>query len=163
MVNKFYDRDCNLGLLDGKTVAVIGFGSQGHAHAQNLQESGVHVVVGLRSESAHAEKAKRAGLPVMSIEDAAKTGDVVMLLVPDEKAAEVYKTQIAPYLKEGNVLAFAHGFNIHYQQIVPAKNVDVIMIAPKGPGHTVRSQYREGRGGPSLSAVDEDFSGKAKE
>jgi len=163
MINKYYDKDCNFGMLDGKTVAIIGFGSQGHAHAQNLQESGAKVVVGLRAGSKHEEKAKNAGLTVMGVEEAAEAGDIVMMLVPDELAASIYKTQIAQHMKEGNVLAFAHGFNIHYNQILPAKNLDVIMIAPKGPGHTVRSQYVEGKGVPSLIAVHQDYSGKAKD
>ena len=163
MIKKYYDQDCNLGLLDGKTVAIIGFGSQGHAHAMNLNESGVNVVVGLRPGSAHAKKAEDAGLKVMGIEEAAEAGDIVMMLVPDELAANIYKTQIVQHLKEGNVLAFAHGFNIHYNQIKPAADIDVIMIAPKGPGHTVRSQYLEGRGVPSLIAVYQDASGKAKD
>ncbi len=163
MIKKYYDADCNFGLLDGKTVAIIGFGSQGHAHAMNLADSGANVVVGLRPGSAHAAKAEAAGLKVMGIEEAAEAGDIVMMLVPDELAANIYKTQIVQHMKEGNVLAFAHGFNIHYNQIKPAADIDVIMIAPKGPGHTVRSQYLEGRGVPSLIAVYQDASGKAKD
>ena len=163
MINKYYDQDCNLSMLDGKTIAVIGFGSQGHAHAQNLKESGMDVVVGLRKGSAHTAKAEAAGLKVMEIEEAAEAGDVVMMLVPDELAADIYKNQIAKHMKEGDILAFAHGFNIHYNQIQPAKNLDVIMIAPKGPGHIVRKLYTEGAGVPSLIAVYQDASGKAKE
>ena len=163
MIKKYYDVDCNFGLLDGKTVAIIGFGSQGHAHAMNLADSGANVVVGLRPGSAHTAKAEAAGLKVLDIEAAAEAGDIVMMLVPDELAANIYKTQIAQHMKEGNVLAFAHGFNIHYNQIKPAADIDVIMIAPKGPGHTVRSQYLEGRGVPSLIAVHQDASGKAKD
>ena len=163
MIKKYYDVDCNFGLLDGKTVAIIGFGSQGHAHAMNLADSGANVVVGLRPGSAHTAKAEAAGLKVMDIEAAAEAGDIVMMLVPDELAANIYKTQIAQHMKEGNVLAFAHGFNIHYSQIQPAADLDVIMIAPKGPGHTVRSQYVEGKGVPSLIAVYQDASGKAKD
>ena len=163
MIKKYYDQDCNLGLLDGKTVAVIGFGSQGHAHAMNLHESGVNVVVGLRPGSAHEQKALNAGLKVMGIEEAAEAGDIVMMLTPDELQAKIYKEQIEKHMKEGDVLAFAHGFNIHYNQIAPAKYLDVIMIAPKGPGHTVRSQYVEGKGVPSLIAVHQDASGKAKD
>lgn len=163
MIKKYYDVDCNFGLLDGKTVAIIGFGSQGHAHAMNLADSGANVVVGLRPGSAHTAKAEAAGLKVMDIEAAAEAGDIVMMLVPDELAANIYKTQIAAHMKEGNILAFAHGFNIHYNQITPAKDIDVIMIAPKGPGHTVRTQYLEGRGVPSLIAVYQDASGKAKD
>lgn len=163
MIKKYYDMDCNFGMLDGKTVAIIGFGSQGHAHAMNLNESGANVVVGLRPGSAHAAKAEAAGLKVMDIEEAAEAGDIVMMLVPDELAAKIYNTQVAKYMKAGDVLCFAHGFNIHYNQIQPAADIDVIMIAPKGPGHTVRSQYVEGRGVPSLIAVYQDASGKAKD
>lgn len=163
MIKKYYDQDCNLGLLDGKTVAVIGFGSQGHAHAQNLKESGVNVVVGLRSDSKSAASARAAGLEVVDVDTAAEKGDFVMMLVPDELAADIYNNQVAPHMKEGNVLMFAHGFNIHYQLIKPAENIDVIMVAPKGPGHTVRSQYVEGKGVPSLIAVHQDKSGKAKD
>ncbi len=163
MIKKYYDTDCNFGMLDGKTVAIIGFGSQGHAHAMNLNESGANVVVGLRPGSAHAAKAEAAGLKVMDIEEAAELGDIVMMLVPDELQATVYKNQVAKHMKEGNVLCFAHGFNIHFNQIIPAPELDVIMIAPKGPGHTVRSQYVEGKGVPSLIAVYQDASGKAKD
>ena len=163
MIKKYYDQDCNLGLLDGKTVAIIGFGSQGHAHAINLHESGVNVVVGLRPGSAHAKKAEAAGLQVMGIEEAAEAGDFVMMLTPDELQAKIYKEQVEKHMKEGDVLMFAHGFNIHYQQIQPQKDIDVIMVAPKGPGHTVRSQYVEGKGVPSLIAVYQDASGKAKD
>ncbi|MEE0516292.1 MAG: ketol-acid reductoisomerase, partial [Anaerovoracaceae bacterium] len=163
MVNKYYDSDCNFAMLDGKTVAVIGFGSQGHAHAMNLKESGADVVVGLRPGSAHTAKAEAAGLKVMGVEEAAEAGDIVMILTPDELQAKLYKEQIEKHMKPGNVLAFAHGFNIHFNQIVPSKDLDVIMIAPKGPGHTVRSQYVDGKGVPSLIAVYQDASGKAKD
>lgn len=163
MIKKYYDQDCNLGMFDGKTVAIIGFGSQGHAHAMNLHESGVNVVVGLRAGSQHEAKAKAAGLTVMGIEEAAEAGDIVMMLTPDELQAQIYKNQIEKHMKEGNVLMFAHGFNIHYHQIIPQKNIDVIMVAPKGPGHTVRSQYVEGKGVPSLIAIEQDASGKAKD
>ena len=163
MIKKYYDQDCNLGMLDGKTVAIIGFGSQGHAHAMNLHESGVDVVVGLRPGSAHTKKAEAAGLKVVGIEEAAEAGDIVMILTPDELQASIYKNQIEKHMKESNVLAFAHGFNIHFNQIQPADYLDVIMIAPKGPGHTVRSQYVEGKGVPSLIAVYQDASGKAKD
>ena len=163
MIKKYYDQDCNLGMLDGKTVAIIGFGSQGHAHAMNLNESGANVVVGLRPGSAHTAKAEAAGLKVLDIEEAAEAGDIVMILMPDEIQAKVYREQIAPHMAEGNVLCFAHGFNIHFNQIQPADYLDVIMIAPKGPGHTVRSQYVEGRGVPSLIAIHQDASGKAKD
>ena len=163
MVKMYYDSDCNLSLLDGKTVAILGFGSQGHAHAMNLHDSGVNVVVGLRPGSKHEKKAKDYGLTVMTPAEAAAAGDIVMMLVPDEKQADIYKEVVEPNLKPGNVLAFAHGFNIHFKQIVPPKGVDVIMVAPKGPGHTVRSQYQEGKGVPSLIAIEQDASGKAKE
>ncbi len=163
MIQKYYDADCNLGLLDNKTIAVIGYGSQGHAHAQNLKESGCDVVVGLRKTSASWAKAEAAGLKVMEVPEAAKAADVVMMLVPDEIAADLYNTQVAPYMKEGDILMFAHGFNIHFNFITPAKDLDVIMVAPKGPGHTVRSQYLEGKGVPSLIAVYQDYSGRAKD
>ncbi len=163
MIKKYYDADCNLGLLDGKTVAVMGYGSQGHAHALNLKESGVQVVVGLRKESASFKAAQAAGLQVMEVEEAAEAADVVMMLLPDEVAAKVYRKKIAEHMKEGDILMFAHGFNIHYRQIQPAEYLDVIMVAPKGPGHTVRSQYLEGKGVPSLIAVYQDQSGKAKD
>ena len=163
MVNKYYDSDCNFAMLDGKTVAILGFGSQGHAHAMNLKESGANVVVGLRPGSAHTAKAEAAGLKVVGIEEAAEAGDIVMILTPDELQAKIYKEQVEKHMKPGNVLAFAHGFNIHFNQIVPSKDLDVIMIAPKGPGHTVRSQYVEGKGVPSLIAVYQDASGKAKD
>ena len=168
MIKKYYDTDCNLGLLDGKTVAVIGFGSQGHAHSMNLAESGVNVVVGLRKGSGHWNKAaafaeKCPNFKVMEIEEAAKAGDLVMMLVPVELAADIYNEQVAPYMKEGDVLCWAHGFNIHFNFVKPASNIDVIMIAPKGPGHTVRSQYVEGKGVPSLIAIAQDYSGRAKD
>ena len=163
MVTMYYEQDCNLDLLKGKTVSIIGYGSQGHAHALNLKESGVDVVVGLREGSANAEIAKKAGLKVMNVAEAAKAGDLVMMLVPDELAAGIYKESIEPGLSEGNMLLFAHGFNIHYNQIVPPAFIDVGMVAPKGPGHTVRTQYQEGRGVPSLIAVHQDKSGKARD
>lgn len=163
MIKKYYDTDCNLGMLDGKTVAVIGYGSQGHAHALNLHESGVNVVVGLRKDSASWAKAEEAGLKVMEVPEAAAAGDVVMMLVPDELAADIYNEQVAPTMKDGDVLMFAHGFNIHFNFIKPQKNIDVIMCAPKGPGHTVRSQYLEGKGVPSLIAVYQDYTGRAKD
>ena len=167
-IKKYYDSDCNLGVLDGKTVAVIGFGSQGHAHSENLAESGVNVVVGLRKGSAHWAKASEFAathdnFKVMEVEEAAKAGDVVMMLVPDELCADIYNTQVAPYMTEGKALAFAHGFNIHFKTITAPKNVDVIMIAPKGPGHIVRRLYTEGEGCPSLICVEQDYTGKAKD
>ncbi|MBQ1352397.1 MAG: ketol-acid reductoisomerase [Bacillota bacterium] len=158
-----YDKDCNLAVLDGKTIAIIGFGSQGHAHANNLKESGVNVIVGLRPESKSAQSAKDAGLEVVPVEEAAERADMVMMLVPDELSADVYNTQVAQHMKEGDCLAFAHGFNIHYGLVKPAEYLDVVMIAPKGPGHTVRSQYLEGKGVPSLIAVEQDYTGKAKD
>ncbi len=168
MINKYYDKDCNLALIKDKTIAVIGFGSQGHAHSMNLAESGCNVVVGLRRGSGHWAKAaafaeNNPNFKVMEVEDAAKAADIVMMLVPDEIAADIYNAQIAPNMKEGDILMFAHGFNIHFNLIEPAKNIDVIMVAPKGPGHTVRSQYLEGKGVPSLIAVHQDSSGKAKD
>ena len=168
MINKYYDTDCNLALIKDKTVAVIGFGSQGHAHAMNLAESGCNVVVGLRKGSGHWAKAaafaeKNANLKVMEVADAAKAADLVMMLVPDELAADIYYAEVAPNMKDGDVLMFAHGFNIHYGFIQPQKNIDVIMVAPKGPGHTVRTQYLEGKGVPSLIAVYQDYTGKAKD
>ncbi|HIT18075.1 MAG TPA: ketol-acid reductoisomerase [Candidatus Fimivivens faecavium] len=163
MAKMYYDSDCNLGLLKGKKIAVIGWGSQGHAHSQNLKDSGFDVVVGLRKDSARWKEAEAAGLTVMETAEAAKAGDMVMMLVPDEKCADIYRESVAPNLKEGDVLMFGHGFNIHFQQVVPPANVDVVMVAPKGPGHIVRSQYTEGKGVPSLVAVHQDFSGKAME
>ena len=163
MAKIYYQADCNLSLLDGKTVAIIGDGSQGHAHALNLHESGVNVIVGLYKGSKSWAKAEAAGLKVMTAAEAAKAADIIMILINDEKQAELYKNDIAPYLTEGKALAFAHGFNIHYQQIIPPENVDVFMIAPKGPGHTVRSEYVEGKGVPCLIAVYQDATGKAKD
>lgn len=157
----FYQSDCNLGLLDGKTVAIIGYGSQGHAHALNLHDSGVDVIVGLYEGSKSWAKAEAAGLKVMTAADAAKNADIIMILINDEKQAELYKESIEPYLTEGKALAFAHGFNIHFGQIVPPANVDVFMIAPKGPGHTVRSEYIAGKGVPCLVAIHQDYTGKA--
>lgn len=163
MVKMYYNDDCNLQLFKGKTVAIIGFGSQGHAHAENLKDSGVNVVVGLRPGSKHEQKAKDAGLKVLPVAEAAKAGDLIMMLVPDELCADIYYAEVAPYLEEGNILAFAHGLSIHFKLLTPPSNVDVVMIAPKGPGHTVRSQYVEGRGVPSLIAIYQDYSGKAKD
>lgn len=163
MVSMFYEKDCNLSLLKGKKVAIIGYGSQGHAHALNLKESGVDVVVGLRKGSSNWDKAAATGLAVAEVAEAAKMGDIVMMLVPDEKAADIYKESIEPNLAHGNMLMFAHGFNIHFNQIVAPEGVDVAMCAPKGPGHTVRSQFLEGRGVPSLIAIHQDATGKAKE
>lgn len=163
MAKMYYDSDCSLGLLKGKTVAVIGYGSQGHAHAQNLKDSGINVVVGLTPGSARRKQVADDGLTVMDTAEAAKAGDLIMILTPDQTQADIYYTDIEPNLKDGDILAFAHGFNIHFNQVKPPEYVDVIMIAPKGPGHTVRSQYLEGRGVPSLIAVHQDASGKAKD
>ncbi len=163
MATMYYEKDCNLALLKDKTVAVIGYGSQGHAHALNLHDSGVKVIVGLYEGSKSAEKARAAGLTVMNTADAVKNADITMILVNDEKQAALYKKDIEPNLKVGSALAFAHGFNIHFNQIVPKESVDVIMIAPKGPGHTVRSQFEEGKGVPCLIAVYRDATGNAKE
>jgi ketol-acid reductoisomerase len=157
----YYEKDCDLSRLDGKKIAIVGYGSQGHAHALNLKDSGCDVTVGLRKGSRHWAEAESHGLKVASVPDAAKWADIVMILVNDEAAADVYKTSVAPYLSEGNAVAFAHGFNIRYKQIVPPANVDVFMAAPKGPGHTVRSQYVAGRGVPCLVAVEQNFTGKA--
>ena len=163
MAKMFYEKDTNLGLLQGKKIAVIGFGSQGHAHALNLHESGVDVIVGLYEGSKSWDKVKEAGLEVATTAEAAKKADIIMILVPDEKQAKLYREEIEPYLKDGNALVFAHGFNIHFKQIVPPSNVDVFMIAPKGPGHMVRRTYTEGSGVPCLIAVEQDYSGKAKD
>ncbi len=159
----YYDKDCDLSLIKGKTVAIIGYGSQGHAHAQNLKESGVNVTVGLRKDGASWNKAVAAGHNVQEVADAVKAADLVMILLPDESQPDVYKNDIAPNIKQGATLAFAHGFNVHYNQIVPRADLDVIMIAPKGPGHTVRSEYLKGGGVPTLIAVYQDKSGKARD
>ena len=161
MATIYYDKDCNPELIKQKKVAVIGFGSQGHAHALNLKESGVDVVVGLRDGSQSATAAREAGLEVKSPEEAAAWGDVVMVLVPDQVMAQIYEESIEPGLEEGNTLMFAHGFNIHFDAIKPPEDVDVTMIAPKGPGHLVRRTYEEGSGVPCLVAVHQDASGSA--
>ncbi|WP_055071362.1 ketol-acid reductoisomerase [Clostridium massiliamazoniense] len=163
MVNMYYEKDTNLDLLRGKKVAVIGYGSQGHAHSLNLHESGIDVTIGLYEGSKSWKKAEDAGLRVETVSEAVKNNDIVMILIPDEKQREVYKEEIAPYLTEGKALAFAHGFNIHYNQIVPPANVDVFMVAPKGPGHMVRRTYTEGSGVPCLIAIYQDYTGKAKD
>ena len=159
----FYDKDCDLSLIKGKTVAIIGYGSQGHAHAQNLHDSGVNVTVGLRKNGASWKKAENAGLAVKEVAEAVKGADLVMMLLPDENIAQVYRGEVAANLKAGAALAFAHGFNVHYGQVVPRADVDVIMIAPKAPGHTVRSTYAQGGGVPHLVAVHQDVSGKARD
>ena len=159
----FYDKDADLSLIKGKNVAIIGYGSQGHAHAQNLRDSGVNVTVALRKGGASWAKAEAAGLKVEEIAAAVKNADVVMILLPDENIPDVYNKDVAPNMKAGAALAFAHGFNVHYNQVVPRADIDVIMVAPKGPGHTVRSEYLKGGGVPSLIAVYQDKSGKAKD
>ncbi|MGI6279488.1 MAG: ketol-acid reductoisomerase [Acutalibacteraceae bacterium] len=162
MAKMYYEKDCNLDYLKGKTVAVIGYGSQGHAHALNLHESGVDVVVGLYNGSKSWEKAEKDGLKVMCAGDAAKAADIIVILINDEKQKKLYEEEIKENLTAGKSLVFAHGFNIHYNQIVPPKDVDVWMVAPKGPGHTVRSQFVEGKGVPCLVAVYQDATGNAK-
>jgi len=159
----YYDKDADLSLIKGKKVTIIGYGSQGHAHALNLKESGVKVTVGVRKDGASWEKAKKAKLAVKEVGEAVKGADLVMILLPDENHAQVWKESIEPNIKKGAALAFAHGFNIHFQQIVPRADLDVIMIAPKGPGHLVRSTYTQGGGVPALIAVHQDASGKAKQ
>ena len=164
MANKiYYQEDCNLDALKGKKIAIIGYGSQGHAHALNLKESGLDVIVGLRKDSKSWKKAEEQGLNVFETAEAAKQADVIMILTPDEKQADMYKESIAPNLKAGDMLMFAHGFNINYGLIKPPADVDVTMIAPKAPGHTVRSEYQAGKGTPCLVAVQQDASGKALE
>ncbi len=155
----YYDNDADLSLLKGKTVAILGFGSQGHAHALNLHDSGVNVVVGLRAGSASAKQAEAGGVKVTSVSDAVKAADMIMILLPDELQGDVYRNEIAPHLSAGKTLLFAHGFNIHFHQIVPPANVDVAMIAPKGPGHLVRRTFTQGSGTPSLVAIYQDASG----
>ncbi len=162
-MNIYYDKDADISIIQGLKVAIIGYGSQGHAHANNLKDSGVDVTVGLRPGSISEAKAKKSGLTVKSVEDAVSGADVVMVLAPDEHQARLYQDSIAPNIKQGAALAFAHGFNIHYQQIDPRADLDVIMIAPKGPGHLVRSTYTQGAGVPSLVAVFQDASGKSRE
>jgi ketol-acid reductoisomerase len=157
----YYQEDCNLALLEGKTIAVIGYGSQGHAHALNAKESGCNVIIGLYEGSKSWAKAEAQGFEVYTAAEAAKRADIIMILINDEKQAAMYRNDIEPNLEEGNMLMFAHGFAIHFGQIVPPKNVDVAMIAPKGPGHTVRSEYQVGKGVPCLVAVEQDATGKA--
>ena len=163
MAKMYYEKDCDLNKLNGRKIAIIGYGSQGHAHALNLKDSGVNVVVGLYEGSKSKAKAEAQGLKVLSVSEAAKVADIVMILIPDEKQADVYKSDIAPYMTAGKTLAFAHGFNIHFGCIVPPKDVNVIMIAPKGPGHTVRSEYQAGKGVPCLIAVEQDATGDAQD
>ena len=161
MATMYYEKDCDLALLDGKTVAVVGYGSQGHAHAQNLRDSGVNVIIALYEGSKSAVRAKNDGFEVLNTADAVKKADIVMILINDEKQAAVYKKDITPNLRDGMTLAFAHGFNIHFKQIIVPETVNVIMIAPKGPGHTVRSQYVKGQGVPCLVAVEQNATGNA--
>ena len=163
MAVMYYEKDCDKNLLKGKKITVVGYGSQGHAHALNLKDSGFDVTVGLYEGSKSWEKAEKAGLQVKTTAEAVKSADIVMILVNDEKQADLYQKDIAPNLRPGMALAFGHGFNIHYKQIVPPGDIDVIMIAPKGPGHTVRNQFKEGRGVPCLIAVYQDATGKAKD
>jgi len=160
MAKMYYEKDCDLSALDGKKIAIIGYGSQGHAHALNLRDSGCDVIVGLRKNGKSWPKAEADGFTVMTIAEAAKAADIVMILINDEVQADVYKSEILPNLEEGNAIAFAHGFNIRYRQIVAPEGVDVFMAAPKGPGHTVRSTYVAGKGVPCLIAVEQDATGK---
>jgi ketol-acid reductoisomerase len=159
----FYQEDCDLSLLDGKKIAIIGYGSQGHAHALNLKDSGCDVIVGLYEGSKSWKRAEEQGFKVYTAAEAAKQADIIMILINDELQAAMYKKDIEPNLKEGDMLMFAHGFNIHFNQIIPPKNVDVTMIAPKAPGHTVRSEYLRGRGTPCLVAVEQDYTGHAQD
>ena len=163
MAKIYYQQDCDLNKLNGKTVAIIGYGSQGHAHALNLKESGVDVIIGLYEGSRSWDKAEKAGFKVMTAADATKAADIIMILINDEKQAKLYKEAIEPNLEAGKTLAFAHGFNIHFGCIKPPKDVNVMMIAPKGPGHTVRSEYLAGKGVPCLLAVEQDATGDTKE
>ncbi len=162
-MNRYYDQDADLAIIQSKKVTIIGYGSQGHAHANNLKDSGVDVAVGLREDSSSAAKAKEAGITVMSVEDASAWADVVMVLAPDEFQAKIYSESIEPNLKQGVALAFAHGLNIHFDLIVPREDLDVIMIAPKAPGHTVRSEFVKGGGIPDLIAIKQDATGNAKD
>jgi ketol-acid reductoisomerase len=162
-INLYYDKDADLSIIRGMNVAIVGYGSQGHAHANNLKDSGVNVTVALRPGSSSAAKAEKAGLAVKAVADAVKDADLIMVLAPDEFQSAIYKNDIEPNLKQGATLAFAHGFAIHYNQIVPRKDLDVIMIAPKAPGHTVRSEFVKGGGIPDLVAIFQDASGKAKQ
>ncbi|MEN9839340.1 MAG: hypothetical protein RL177_819 [Bacteroidota bacterium] len=159
----YYDKDADLGLLKGKKVAVLGFGSQGHAHSQNLKDSGIDVIVGLRKSSASWKKAEAAGIPVYEPAEAASKADIIMILLPDQTQADVYERDVKPHLSAGKALVFAHGFNVHFNQIVPPADVDVFMVAPKGPGHLVRRVYTEGFGVPCLIAIHQDATGKAKD
>ena len=161
-MNIYYDKDADLSIVKGKKVAIIGFGSQGHAHANNLKDSGVDVVIGLHEGSKSTDKAKKSGFEVLSVSEASKDADLIMLLIPDENQADVFHNDIEPNLKKGSTLGFAHGFNIHFKTIKPSEDINIIMIAPKGPGHLVRSTYLEGGGVPTLIAVEQDPSGDSK-
>jgi len=163
MGTMYYDKDADLKVLEGKKVAIIGYGSQGHAHARNLKESGVEVIVGLQEGSKSKAKAESHGLVVKTVAEAAKEADIIMILAPDTTQKKIYEESIAPNLVEGNALAFAHGFNIQFKQIVPPKNIDVFMVAPKGPGHLVRRQYEEGKGVPDVFAIYQDYTGKCRD
>ncbi|ABL64902.1 ketol-acid reductoisomerase [Chlorobium phaeobacteroides] len=162
-MNVYYEQDADLGFLQGKNIAVLGYGSQGHAHALNLKDSGMNVCVGLRSDSTSCQKARDAGLEVKTIADAVTWADIVMVLLPDQNQKAIYEAEIAPNLVPGNTLAFAHGFNIHYKQIIPQETINVIMIAPKSPGHLVRRTFTQGNGVPCLIAVHQDYTGEAKQ
>ncbi len=163
MAKTYYDKDANLGVLKGKTIAVIGFGAQGHAQAQNLRDNGLKVIVAEIPGTQNYEKAKKAGMTVVGTEEAAKAGDLIQMLIPDELQAKAYKESIEKYMKKGKILGFSHGFNIRFKQIVPPLDIDVIMVAPKGPGVLVRKQFEDGKGVPALVAVEQDASGKAKD
>ena len=163
MAKMYYEKDCDLNYLTGKKIAIVGYGSQGHAHALNLRDSGCDVIIGLYKGGKSWPVAEKDGFTVMETAEATKIADIIMILINDERQADMYKKDIAPYLTAGKALAFAHGFNIHFKTITPPKNVDVIMIAPKGPGHIVRRLYTEGEGCPSLICVEQDYTGKAKE
>ncbi len=159
----YYDKDADLKILKKKTIAIVGYGSQGHAHARNLHDSGIKVVVGLRKESAFWKRAEKDGLKVMTVPEASKVADIIMILIPDDKQRAMYESDIKPHLKKGNAIAFGHGFNIHFGQVVPPDTVDVFMVAPKGPGHLVRRTYEQGAGVPCLLAIFQDVSKKAKQ
>ena len=163
MAKMYYEKDCDLNQLNGKKIAIVGYGSQGHAHAQNLRDSGCDVIIGLRKGGKSWPVAEKDGFQVMTVAEATQAADIIMILINDENQADMYKKDIAPYLTAGKAIAFAHGFNIRYQQIQPPADVDVFMAAPKGPGHIVRRLYTEGEGCPSLICVEQDYTGKAKE
>ncbi len=162
MGNIYYDKDADLKILKKKTIAIVGYGSQGHAHARNLHDSGMKVMVGLRKESAFWKRAQKDGLKVMTVPEASKAADIIMILIPDDKQRAMYESDIKPHLKKGNAIAFGHGFNIHFGQVVPPDNVDVFMVAPKGPGHLVRRTYEQGAGVPCLLAIQQDVTKNAK-